>query len=52
MISTIYKIKDSALVHFISPSPDLPRQGGGVIASLPRWEGLREGDKMAFALRM
>ena len=30
------------------PPPNLPHQGGGVIYSLPWWEGLKEGDKMVF----
>ena len=34
----VYKISD-----LNSPPPDLPRQGGGVLASLPWREGWREG---------
>ena len=40
--------KADDVLHLISPPPGLPRQGGGVITSLPRWEGLREGDEMTF----
>ena len=38
-------------MHFkaFSPPPNLPRQGGGVKTSLPRWEGSREGGKMMFS---
>jgi hypothetical protein len=34
---------------FFHPHPDLPCQGGGVLSSLPRREGLSEGDKMALS---
>jgi hypothetical protein len=43
--------KSASLAKFrnklLSPPPGLPRQGGGVLSSLPWREGLREGDKIA-----
>jgi hypothetical protein len=45
---TITQKKADDVLHLISPPPGLPRQGAGVITSLPGWEGLREGDKMTF----
>jgi hypothetical protein len=38
------------LSDLISPPPVLPRQGGGVLSSLPWREGLREGGKMAICI--
>ena len=46
----IYKIKAKEIIYFISPPPGLPPSRERSIASLPRWEGLREGDKMVFTL--
>jgi hypothetical protein len=45
---TIPQKKADKLSDLIPPPPDLPRQGGGVLVSLPWREGLREGGKMAF----
>jgi iron complex transport system substrate-binding protein len=38
-------------LHLYSPPPNLPRQGGGALSSLPWLEGLREGDKKTYSFK-
>lgn len=68
LFEPIYKNKDEEFIYFISPPPDLPARLSSSQAikreesnfPTPRkelgivdwWEGLREGDKMAFSFKL